>query len=314
MTTTDAVQTNADLVYRLRSLGMAGAVLHIGAHPDDEDVGLLAYLPRKFGVHTVYWSGTRGEGGQNRIGPYKEEVLGIYRTWESLAARARDGGECLFGPFYDYGFSKNSDEAMSKWGRRALVREVVRAIRLVQPRIVVIWFTGEPRDGHGHHQAVGRAALEALELAGDPDAFPELQVQGVAVWQPLKLYHSTTEDWQPGEDGSFGIVDPQWERAGAVRINSGEFDPIAGRTFQEQAWMAFNKYQTQAMGFLPTPDDYFYYFALHKSLASVPDQESSLFDGLDPSLTGLTDYTGNGSSALRSALEQVKAHVHAALQ
>jgi len=139
-------------------------------------------------------------------------------------------------------------------------------------------------------------------------------VQGVAVWQPLKLYHSTTEDWQPGEDGSFGIVDPQWERAGAVRINSGEFDPIAGRTFQEQAWMAFNKYQTQAMGFLPTPDDYFYYFALHKSLASVPDQESSLFDGLDPSLTGLTDYTGNGSSALRSALEQVKAHVHAALQ
>jgi LmbE family N-acetylglucosaminyl deacetylase len=69
------------LVYRIKGLGMAGAVLHIGAHPDDEDIGLLSYLSCKYGVRAVYWSATRGEGGQNRIGSYREEALGIYRTW-----------------------------------------------------------------------------------------------------------------------------------------------------------------------------------------------------------------------------------------
>ena len=106
-------QRSAQLVYRLIGLGMACTVLHIGAHPDDEDIGLLAYSYCKFGVRSVYWSATRGEGGQNRIGPYKEEALGIYRTWESLDARSQDGGECLFGPFYDFGYSKNAEEAFA---------------------------------------------------------------------------------------------------------------------------------------------------------------------------------------------------------
>ena len=129
--------THTQLVYRLRGLGMAGTVLHIGAHPDDEDIGLLAYLTHKWGVRAVYWSATRGEGGQNRINAYTGEALGVYRTWESLAARAVDGGECLFGPFYDFGYSKNAERALAKWGHKALVREVVRAIRLVQPHILV---------------------------------------------------------------------------------------------------------------------------------------------------------------------------------
>src|SRR5437763_11016931 len=90
---------HAQLVYRLRGLGMAGTVLHIGAHPDDEDISLLAYLTHKWGVRAVYWSATRGEGGQNRINAYTGEALGVYRTWESLAARAVDGGECLLVPF-----------------------------------------------------------------------------------------------------------------------------------------------------------------------------------------------------------------------
>ena len=88
-------QDSNELIYRLRGLAMGGAVLHIGAHPDDEDVGLMAYLARKFGVRIVYWSATRGEGGQNRIGRDKHEALGVYRTWESVAARAADGGEPL---------------------------------------------------------------------------------------------------------------------------------------------------------------------------------------------------------------------------
>jgi LmbE family N-acetylglucosaminyl deacetylase len=95
----DSLQRNINLIYRLRGLGMTGTVLHLAAHPDDEDIGLLAFMAHKFRVRTVYWSANRGEGGQNRIGPYQGEALGVYRSWESVAARMLDGGEALFGPF-----------------------------------------------------------------------------------------------------------------------------------------------------------------------------------------------------------------------
>jgi len=311
------VEKNARLIYRLMGLGMAGAVLHIGAHPDDEDVGLPAYLSCKFGVRTVYWSATRGEGGQNRIGPYRDEALGIYRTWESLNAREEDGGECLFGPFYDFGYSKNAEESHSKWGREVLVRELVRAIRLVQPHVIVARWAGTPGDFHGHHQAVGQAALEAFEAAGDPSRFTELKAQGLAAWQPLKYYHSTDNSGGDLKSGGalniFGRRNPAFEERKFLRINTGEFDPIAGRTYQERAWLAYNKHQTQAMGLAPVPGDFFYYFSLHESLVPVPEQETSIFDGLDPSLTGLADHPGNNSPFLRANLEAITASTEKAL-
>src|SRR4051812_5861880 len=130
----NAPKRNAELVYELKRLGMGGTVLHVGAHPDDEDSGLLVYTSRKLGVRTVYWSATRGEAGQNRIGPYLGSSLGVYRTWESLTAREIDGGEALFGPFIDFGFSKTGTEALDKCGHAALLRAIVRAIRFVQPQ------------------------------------------------------------------------------------------------------------------------------------------------------------------------------------
>jgi LmbE family N-acetylglucosaminyl deacetylase len=306
----------ADLIYRLRSLSMGGAVLHIGAHPDDEDIGLLAYMAHKFGVRAVYWSATRGEGGQNRIGPYQAEALGVYRTWEAMAARIVDGGEALYGPFYDFGYSKNADEALTKWGRTDTVREIVRAIRLVQPQIIVARWTGTPIDFHGHHQAVGRAAIEAFEAAGDPEHFPELEAQGLAPWQPLKFYHSTNNsggDFSSGGDANFsGRINDDLEQDGVLRINTGEFDPIAGMTYQEQAWLAYNNHKTQAMGLTPAPGDFFYYFSLRKS--PVSKRETGFFDGLDPSLTGLADYPGEGSPILRTKLEHVKAKANDSIQ
>jgi LmbE family N-acetylglucosaminyl deacetylase len=301
-------QKSTDLIYRLRGLAMGGAILHIGAHPDDEDVGLMAYMARKFGVRIVYWSATRGEGGQNRIGPDREEALGVYRTWESLAARAVDGGEALFGPFYDFGFSKSGEETLAKWGgRRVVVREIVRAIRKVQPLIVISRWTGEPSDGHGHHQAVGATVSEAFEAAGDPNQFSELQAQGLVAWQPRKLYYSTGGDWQPGEAGGvWGALRPELECDGLVRINSGEFDPISNRTYQEQAWIGFNNHKTQAMGFVPKKGPFYYYFSLSKTLVPVPDKETGFYEGLDSSLTGLADYPGSGSVSLREKLNAIK--------
>ena len=300
------------LLYQLRGLGMGGTILHIGAHPDDEDGGLMAYIAHKYNARIIYWSATRGEGGQNRIGPYSGDALGIYRSWESLDARMVDGGEALFGPFYDFGFCKTAAEAQQKWGREKLVKEIVRAIRMTQPQIVISRWSGQPSDGHGHHRAVGQAALEAVELAGDPAQFPELSVTGLAAWQPYKVYLSTGGDWQPGEKGSFGQIQPDLEKRGALRINTGEFDPISNRTYQEQAWLAINQHRSQAMGFIPNRGDFYYYYTLHKSLVPVNGKEESFYDGLDSSLAGLADYPGGGSDSLRSSLKEVVDQVEAA--
>jgi LmbE family N-acetylglucosaminyl deacetylase len=303
---------NVDLAYRIRGLPMAGAVLHLGSHPDDEEAGLMAYLSRGLGARTVYWSATRGEGGQNRTGPERGEALSVIRTWESLDARALDGGEVLYGPFYDFGFSRSGEDALSRWDRRAVVREIVRAIRLVQPLVLISRWRGGPEDGHGHHQAIGLAVAEAFDAARDPTAFPELRGAGLRPWQPRKLYRSAIGDWQPGEDVTFGDRLPDLEHGGVLRINTGAFDPISGRSYQELAWIGVNKHQSQAMGFLPVRGDYFSYYRLDRSLVEARAPEQGVFDGLDPTLSGLPEHAGSAVPGLPEVLQEARGHAQAA--
>ena len=121
----------------------------------------------------------------------------MFRTWESEDARAVDGAEALFGPFYDFGYSKSGADTLEKWGRDAVVREIARAIRLVQPEIVISRWTGQPADEHGHHQAIGELTAEAFRAAGDPDLLPELRQLGLEAWMPRRLYQSVGGDWTP---------------------------------------------------------------------------------------------------------------------
>jgi LmbE family N-acetylglucosaminyl deacetylase len=279
-------------------------VLHVGAHPDDEEIGLIAYLTHKLGIRTVYWSATRGEGGQDASGRYEGEALGIYRTWESLAAREVDGGESLFGPFYDYDYAKTSGEVFRKWHREDVVREIVRAIRSVQPQVVVSRWTGGDSDQHGHHKAVGEATIEAFRRAGDLESFRELEEEGLPPWTAAKLYHSVSPDWTPGErDVRLGARRPELERAGTVAINTGEFDPITRETHQERAWRAFNSHRTQSMGFAPSPGDFWYYYRRVAARVAVPEREQTLFDGLDLTLPGLADHYRSGPDALAPILQ-----------
>ncbi len=301
----------AEILYRIRGLRMIGHVLHVGAHPDDEDAGLMAFVARKYGARIVYWSATRGEAGQNRIGSHSGDALGIYRTWESLAAREIDGGESWYGPFYDFGYGSSGPEAVAKWGWDALVREIVRAIRLVQPQVLVGRYSGEASDGHGQHQAIGAATVEAFDAAADPARFPEL---GLPVWQTSKLYQSTDGDWQADEQRTSGQRRAEFERDGYLRIDAGEHDPIAGMSYQQQAVLALNCHQTQAIGFVPEPGSYFYYYRLKKSLVPTSARERSLYDGLDPSLLGLADWAGGGTpSDFSGTLETILTEIDAAL-
>ena len=170
----------------LERLNTLGSVMMIGAHPDDEREPVLAYLALGRHVRTAYLSLTRGEGGQNLIGPEQGDELGIIRTQELLASRRIDGAEQYFTRAIDFGFSKTADETLQKWDRDKVLGDVVCNIRRFRPDVVILVFSGTPRDGHGHHQASAILGHEAFSLAGDPTKFPE-QLAYVQPWTPKRL-------------------------------------------------------------------------------------------------------------------------------
>ena len=217
---------------RMRQLDGVKRVLMIAAHPDDEDTGLLTALARGMGVETAYLSLSRGEGGQNLIGPRLHEGLGVIRTGELLAARALDGGGQYFTRAFDLGYSKSIDEALELWPMEEVLRDVVYVVRKFRPHVIVSVFSGTPRDGHGQHQLAGLAAREAFAAAADPGRFPELGAQGVTPWQPAKLYVSTR--FNP--------------RDATVSVPTGTFDPVLGRSHHQLAMESRSRHRSQDMG------------------------------------------------------------------
>ena len=83
----DERPTAADILQQLHSFATMGSVLYVAAHPDDENTRVITYLARGRGYRTAYLSLTRGDGGQNLLGPQFGEQLGVARTQELLAAR-----------------------------------------------------------------------------------------------------------------------------------------------------------------------------------------------------------------------------------
>jgi LmbE family N-acetylglucosaminyl deacetylase len=163
----------------LQRLAVHKRLLVVGAHPDDEDNRLLTVVSRATGAEVAYLSLSRGEGGQNLLGPHLGVPLGLIRTQELLAARRIDGGRQYFTRAYDFGYTRSLEETLSLWPKAVLLEDATRIIRRFRPQVVVTVFSGTPRDGHGHHQAsavVGREILEGrralllrLLRAGDRD-------------------------------------------------------------------------------------------------------------------------------------------------
>src|SRR5499427_3547613 len=187
----------------LKRLDVVGSVLHTGAHPDDENSALLAWLARGEGVRTAYLSATRGEGGVNLLGPELFEELGVIRTEELYGARRLDHAQQFFTPNYEFGFSKSADDTFAKWPREQVLGDFVRVIRYFRPEIIISQFTGTSRDGHGHHQVAGIITQEAFKVAADPSRFPEYGKP----WQAKKLYIAVGANEQkppPGPDINVG--------------------------------------------------------------------------------------------------------------
>ena len=277
----------------LLRLRTTASFLQITAHPDDEDGGLLTLLARGRGVRTGLVSLTRGEGGQNKIGTELFDELGLTRTEELLASTAYYGVSLSFTRAVDYGYSKTLSEALSKWrfadrDGGPVVEDLVRAIRRFRPEVLVARFSGTPRDNHAHHQASAILARKAFAEAGRADAFPELVREGLAPWQPRKLY--------------IGILraNEEW----TVSENVGAYDPLLGRSYSQLAWEGLAHQRTQGVGQVrpdPGPRTVYYKRIDGTPLAAVgPDgkvenpfhegaakAEGGFFDGLDETLPGI---------------------------
>jgi LmbE family N-acetylglucosaminyl deacetylase len=219
------------LAQALNRLDVVAGVLHTGAHPDDENSALVAWLSRGQGARTAYLAINRGEGGQNLLGSELFESLGVIRTEELLAARRFDRAEQFFTPNMDFGFSKTADESFSKWGRDNVLGDFVRVIRQFRPEIVISRFAGAAADGHGHHQVAGIVSQEAFKAAADPNRFPEYGKP----WQVKKLYINGMGGGGQGGGGQGGLA-----------INVGEFDPALGRSYAEIAAEGRSLHRSQA--------------------------------------------------------------------
>jgi LmbE family N-acetylglucosaminyl deacetylase len=219
-----------EIFQQMRQFRKVATVLHVGAHPDDENTQLIAALSRGRAVRTGYLSLTRGDGGQNLLGPDFGYKLGLARTQELLAARRVDGGRQFFTRALDFGFSKDYREAFEVWGKDSILSDVVRVIRMFRPDVIITRFSLVPGGTHGHHTGSAVLAVEAFKLAGDSSAFPD-QVKQLGVWQPTRILMNSAG---PGTD--------------KVQLDIGGSDPVLGESFASLAARSRAMHKTQGFG------------------------------------------------------------------
>ena len=202
-----AKPTSGDIFQSIKKLQVLGSVCFVAAHPDDENTRLISYLANERLFDVTYLSLTRGDGGQNLIGPEMRELLGVIRTQELLAARRIDGGKQLFSRANDYGFSKKPSEAFRTWDREEVLEDVVWAFRKLQPDVVINRFTTDTSfENHGHHTASAILSYEAFDLAGKREIFPKQFAFGVEPWQPRRIFFNTSW-WFYGSREKFDAAD-----------------------------------------------------------------------------------------------------------
>jgi LmbE family N-acetylglucosaminyl deacetylase len=258
--------SSSEILLGLKKLKVVGSVMYIAAHPDDENTRLLAYLANGRQLETSYLSCTRGDGGQDLIGPELREQLGVIRTQELLAARRTDGAHQYFTRANDFGFSKTSAETFTIWNKEQVLSDMVWVIRQRRPDVLITRFPPDARAGHGHHQASAILAAEAFDAAGDPKRFPE-QLKYVQAWQPKRLYWNT---------GSF-FVKPGENMDGYLKLDAGGYNPLLGQSYGEIAAHSRSQHRSQGFGSAAQRGEAIEYFQFVKGTPAKQD----LFEGID---------------------------------
>ena len=291
---------SAQIQLALRKLGVVGSVLYIGAHPDDENTNLLAYLSNEALLRTAYLSLTRGDGGQNLIGAEQGAELGVIRTQELLAARRVDGAEQFFTRARDFGYSKSPEETLRIWGRDAVLADVVWVIRRFRPDIIITRFSPELGDTHGHHTASARLAVEAFRAAADSTRFPEQLGRGAQPWQAQRLFWNRSS-WsiKPGEALSEFLS-----------LDVGKYNPLLGLSYGEMAADSRSMHKSQGFGVARTRGPIIEYFKLLDQAASAPALAGSVLGGIDFSWSRIKDSNQVARLVERAARQFVPATPH----
>ena len=224
----------------INKLDVLGSVLYVAAHPDDENTSLITYYANEEHMRTAYLSATRGDGGQNLIGPEIKEKLGVIRTQELLAARRTDGGIQFFSRANDFGYSKHPDETFNIWDKKEVLSDFVWVFRKFKPDIIITRFNTTPGTTHGHHTASAVLAQEAFKLSGDSTAYPE-QLEYVDLWQPKKLFWNTSW-WFFRNSGQ------KMDTAGLTTVNVGKYNPLLGKSYTEISSLSRSMHKSQGFG------------------------------------------------------------------
>ena len=299
----DEQQGHVALGLALRHLGNTGTYMMFTAHPDDEDNGLFVKLNRGEGYRTTLVTATRGNGGQNEIGPELFEALGVLRTEELTALHRFDGAEQYFTRAVDFGFSFSIEETLEKWGRDEITGDFVRLLRTIRPEVVAA-MTPTGTGGGLHHQTSAMLAHDAFRMAADPTKYPEQIQAGLRPWQPKKFYFRT----------GFGGTPPAAGRV--TRCDLGAFDPLLGKTYADVGTesRSMHKCQGQAQLLaLPGPAASTYELAESTIPGAMDRDEKALFDGIDTSIAGLATLAGaRAPKELVEGLAAIASNVQAA--
>lgn len=259
---------------KLQKLNFLGSALYVAAHPDDENTRLISYLSNHNKARTAYLSLTRGDGGQNLIGPEIRELLGVIRTQELLAARSVDGGEQRFSRANDFGYSKHPDETLDIWDKEQVLADVVWAIRTFKPDVIINRFDHRtPGTTHGHHTTSAMLSVEAFDMVNDKTKFPE-QLKYTNTWQPERLFFNTSW-WFYGSQANF-------EKANKDKMLSfdvGVYYPLKGLSNNEVAAIASSQHLCQGFGRLTSRGSQTEYVEYLKG--SFPKDKTDIFSGIN---------------------------------
>lgn len=258
---------SSEIKLGLMKLNVLGTVLYVGAHPDDENTAVISYLAKGELLRTAYLSVTRGDGGQNLIGPEQSEQLGVIRTQELLEARKIDGGKQFFTRALDFGYSKSPAETFKIWNKNTILSDVVWIVRKFKPDVIIARFPETGEGGHGHHTASAILASEAFDLANDPSAFPE-QLKYVTIWQPKRIFWNA---WIKT------LENKKINTAELPTINVGEYNPLLGKSYTEISALSRSMHKSQGFGASATRNNLLNHFVLLKGDLVKKD----LFEGID---------------------------------
>ncbi len=223
-------QSLPEVIEAIEKARVTTRILYVTAHPDDEPGAVLSYLARGLHADVALLSLTRGEGGQNALGPEQAPQLGVLRTEELMNATRVYGTRLFFTRAADFGYTKTADEALKVWGDQTL-EDIVRVIRTFRPHVIINnW--GGVRGGHGQHVASGLLTPQAYAMAADAKAFPKLMEEGLQPWKADALLQLSRGN-APAEGFSIPVS---------------EISPLWGKNWGEIGVEGYLNHRTQGVG------------------------------------------------------------------